>query len=1229
MARFSHGVASVKMGPAGVGLLVFALVGALGAGCAMQPAAGEVGNATAGSPAPASIAAQPSNPFAPPLPPNGFDPERAFLTLSQVPDAPPPIEAAPADEPELPRQAIRHMEEARRLFAEERYSETVVQAGKALRYNQDIVEAHRLAALASLLLGKIAEAQTHADAAIAVRPDDLACRYVRGRLAEKAQEPKAALFEYRIALNCPAPDQSDELRTLVHHQLGLLLNEMGYYRAAADQLKAFEAAAQKIVEPKHPELASILRTKRTVPLLALAEAQEALSEFGPAADTLLAVLDHTPDDHAIRVRYIKDLVRAHRFDDAQAEATRHAAARRDLASAELLVAVYRAGGQPDLAIPALQKLAADNPDNTELALFHADTLIAAKQFDRAAAALNDLIAQGKDPAAARWKLIALHRARGDYQGWIRAMGAQLAADPADAPRGLSELARIGPDEAKSIIDQALSRRAPVATQPDDSDAAALAGYYYSLGWLAAKLNRPADAQTLYANALEVRPDFTLAAIGTAELYIEQCAWEKALAVLENMNAEATASEATVARLTGRCYDGLDKLTEAARHYRQSIDKDNNLASMLLLGRLYQRFQQFNEAAQTFEQAVRAYPDSMEARELLILARLSRWSEDDNLKNLLAELKEMQKIAPEHPATTRTTALVRLLMRQPPDLETYVGVLANLVEARPEDQTSRRSLAAGLIRMSHYDEAVNHLTELLKQNPCDSEGNELLALAFMRQLKIEEAAEHLARTLERYPNREPLLRNLGEVRLVQQDYPAAMELWQRLLALESNTERHAAYRGRVISSCLQAGWYDRIRQFAEEWLRDAEEDEIAVIRSYLLLAEAAQQNHAAYLEHCRKWQAENPKDPHVRQWLLGIGPLAGQTTSGLIGAGRADEAIALATAWAAGAPGDPVTQHLLLQTLRATRRYDDIIEICKANLALAEKPAEYLAPLQILADALLRAERYDEAIAAVKEMATQAGQLTEADLGFQMDELMISFLAQAKRYDDAIVLANRMISTLNDKDARLSQLIAENADDAALRVQVLKAQEKIREQRADVLRSLSFVHVRQDRRDQAIECLRQAIELTPTDAGLNNDLGYMLADAGMHLDEAERMLVTAVSEVLWNGVGEDNRQAAFMDSLGWLYYKRGNFERAHRWLALGAKMKDGQDPVIYDHLGDVEWRLGHRDEAVRCWNRSLELHDRKVKEEHEHPDEKLVASVKAKLEQAEAGGKPVVATATAD
>src|SRR5690606_26122414 len=126
------------------------------------------------------------------------------------------------------------------------------------------------------------------------------------------------------------------------------------------------------------------------------------------------------------------------------------------------------------------------------------------------------------------------------------------------------------------------------------------------------------------------------------------------------------------------------------------------------------------------------------------------------------------------------------------------------------------LAAGLIRMSHYDEAVNHLTELLKQNPCDSEGNELLALAFMRQLKIEEAAEHLARTLERYPNREPLLRNLGEVRLVQQDYPAAMELWQRLLALESNTERHAAYRGRVISTCLQAGWYDRIRQFAEEW-----------------------------------------------------------------------------------------------------------------------------------------------------------------------------------------------------------------------------------------------------------------------------------------------------------------------------------------------------------------------------------------------------------------------------
>lgn len=1171
--------------------------------------------------------------FAPTPPTNGFDPQRARLSLAEIPDNPTaPKATGQRPEPELPRQALRHMTEARRLFGEQRYSETVAEAEKALRYNDEVVEAHRLVAIASLFLGKTTEAKASADAVIALEPDDLPCRFIEGRLAEKADLPEAALVEYRTALKCPVQTGEESYLTLTHYYLGLLLHQQGYYSAAVEQLNAFEAAvARGGVEAGNPELGSIMRTKRTEPLLALADSHEALGQYDSAADALAAALQQTPESTVIQVRYIKDLVRAKRFDQAQKQADQYAQARKDLKSVELLVAVHEAGGRPNEATAVLEKLITQSPEQTDLGMFYADRLIAAKQFDQAVRVLNDLTQRMQDAAPARWKLISIHREQGNHQAWLWAMGAQLGADPTDMARALAELTQMDKDAAAQAIDQALGRNAAAESQPAQStEATTVAGYYFCLGKLADRLDRVDDAQTLYEKSLRAKPEFIAARVGMAEMWTARCKWENALAALKDAGSVNAAWQANLERIQGQCYDGLDDFPQALEHYKAAIKKaPQGTETLLLMGRLLERFQQFDEAAKAFRAIIDADPDRADARELLIMNLLNRWSEGDNLKVLLGQLKEMQAKAPEHPATARTTALVRLLMRQPPDLASYIRVLKGLVEADPQDKASRLALAVGLVRLADYDAATGELNKLLEQNPCDPQANELMAVTLMRQLNIDKAAEQLTQSLERYPNREALLRNLAETRLVQQDYPAAFSVLQKLLGLETNKERHPLYRSRLVSTCLQAGWHDRIPRLAEDWLKGADPKEAPAIRSYLLSADAAQGKHDQFLDRCRKWLAEDPKDQQLKQWLLGIGSVPGQADTGLIGAGRPDEAVAQATAWAAAAPNDPIAQYTLLQTLRAAHRPADVIEISRANLALAEKPQQKLAPLQILADAYLMADRYDEAIAAVKEMGNQAGQIEEADLSFQLDEMLVSYFAQAKRYGDAVAQANRIISGLDEKDTRLHQLAQDESLDAARRVQILQAQEKIREQRSQVLRSLSFIYTKQDRRDQAIECLRQARKLTPEDAGINNDLGYTMADAGMDLDEAERLLKAAVSEVLWNGVGEDDRQAAFMDSLGWLHYKRGKFTEARGWLVLGAKMEDGQDPVIHDHLGDAEWRLGHSKEAVQAWKKAIELHDRRVEEKKQDRDEKFLTSVKVKLDEAGRDGKPAVATATSD
>ena len=542
--------------------------------------------------------------------------------------------------------------------------------------------------------------------------------------------------------------------------------------------------------------------------------------------------------------------------------------------------------------------------------------------------------------------------------------------------------------------------------------------------------------------------------------------------------------------------------------------------------------------------------------------------------------------------------------------------------------SRRALCAALVRMGDFDAALREVKALLARAPYEWEANELLSLVYMRRLNIDEAAAQITHALTCYPNREPYLRSLAEVRLVQQSYPRAAEAWQKLLALQTTTPRHSLYRRRLISTYLQAGWYDQARQSAEKWLKELDAAEHPAIRSYLLTADAAEEKYDAYLARCRQWLAEDPDDIQTRHWLLGIDDLPGAAQGGLIGAGRQDEAVALATTWAVADPDEPDNQLLLIRVLRAVRRSADLIEIGRANLSVAVKPQEQLPPLQMLADAYMLAKRYDEGIAAVKQLAAQAAQITGADLSFELDEMMISYLAQAKRYDDAVALGGKLISDLDDGDARLEQMLADEQE-VARRLQITKEQEKMRSQRADLLRSISFVHTRQERRDLAIDCLRQALKLDPVDPGINNDLGYTLADAGMDLEGAERMLRRAVGAVLWNGVGEDDQQAAFTDSLGWLCYKRGHFEQAQKWLSLAARMEDGEDAVIYEHLGDAEWRVGNHAAASPAWQKCLHLHARRVAEGKDLPDEKLTARVRAKLTEAAQQGRPAVATSVAD
>jgi tetratricopeptide (TPR) repeat protein len=94
----------------------------------------------------------------------------------------------------------------------------------------------------------------------------------------------------------------------------------------------------------------------------------------------------------------------------------------------------------------------------------------------------------------------------------------------------------------------------------------------------------------------------------------------------------------------------------------------------------------------------------------------------------------------------------------------------------------------------------------------------------------------------------------------------------------------------------------------------------------------------------------------------------------------------------------------------------------------------------------------------------------------------------------------------------------------------------------------------------------------------NALGYMFVEQGIKLDEAQELIERALEIDSLNGY--------YIDSLGWLFFKKGDYLRAKE-LLLKAGMC-AKDAVIYDHLGDVYQQLGDGEKAHEMWLKALEL-----------------------------------------
>src|SRR5260221_420921 len=110
-------------------------------------------------------------------------------------------------------------------------------------------------------------------------------------------------------------------------------------------------------------------------------------------------------------------------------------------------------------------------------------------------------------------------------------------------------------------------------------------------------------------------------------------------------------------------------------------------------------------------------------------------------------------------------------------------------------------------------------------------------------------------------------------------------------------------------------------------------------------------------------------------------------------------------------------------------------------------------------------------------------------------------------------------------------------------------------------------------------MRKALDLQPEQPHVLNYLGYSWIDQGINLDEGMKMIKRAVDQRPDDGY--------IVDSLGWAYYRIGNFEDAVKNLERAIDLKP-EEPTINDHLGDAYWRVGRTLEAKFQWAHARDL-----------------------------------------
>jgi len=583
-----------------------------------------------------------------------------------------------------------------------------------------------------------------------------------------------------------------------------------------------------------------------------------------------------------------------------------------------------------------------------------------------------------------------------------------------------------------------------------------------------------------------------------------------------------------------------------------------------LAEMYWKAQRVHEAVTEANEVLKRNPDDLPTHRLLALVYL-RSLGDINGSNVQTEtivkaIEEYNAVHRLDPSDQEVTIWLARLYRLHNEPEKAEGVLRDLLKDDPENDAAVEQLTQLLLDQNKAEEAISLLNGMIDRSPSATLYDHL-GDAYTQTHDFAKAEAAYRKAMDLDPTELSHIRGLAQTLLSEEKYTEALTVYQKLSEMLPD----------------DADTYLRIAQIYRELHQlDKAEENLVKARQYAPGSLEVMYNEAMIYESQGRFEdairvlsdavtgvkAQSKVLPSRRRSLAIL-----YQQLGMLYRDTQNFQAAVYTFQELGRLGDEEDRRsrlLIMDTYRQARDLPKALQAGREGLAKYPDDSSIRSSLAMM---LGEAQQPDEAVKLLQAGLKGSAGNRETYLNYAQ------IYERSHRFTEA------------EAAARKAEALAVQPGENELAWLILGA-----------------IFERQKQYDNAEEEFKKVIDVNPKNAMVLNYYGYMLADRGIRLEEARDLIQRALELEPFNG--------AYLDSLGWAYYKQNKLDQAELTLRKAVE-RESHDPTIREHLGDVLAKQGRMDLAVVEWEKSLNEWHRSLPADLE---EDKVAEVEKKLSQ---------------